>query len=162
MRTKKSAALRSHREAVAAVEFALMAPALAIVLVAALDYGLAEWSRSCLANAVAQGAYYAFLNGPNVSPSTVQSMVQNASSLTGVSIKQAPTIACYCPSGSPAVLGRQVSAVLPCTSACSDGTQAGTYITISATYTLTPWIPIPYFSTLNDQSITETVTARLK
>jgi Flp pilus assembly protein TadG len=162
MTMKGLAALGSHRRAVAAVEFAIIAPVLAVVLVGAIDYGFAQWSRSCLANAVAQGAYYAFLNGPNVSPSAVQAVVQNASSLTGISIKRAPTIACYCPTGSPASLGPQVSTTLPCTSTCPDSTKAGAYIVISATYTLTPWIPIPYYSALDGQSITESVTARLQ
>jgi Flp pilus assembly protein TadG len=156
--------IQRDRRAVAAVEFAIIAPVLAVVLVGAIDYGFAQWSRSCLANAVSQGAYYAFLNGPSVSPSAVQAVVQNASSLTGISFKRATTIACYCPTGSPASLGPpQVPITLPCTSTCPDSTKAGAYIVISATYTLSPWIPIPYYnSTLTDQTITESVTARLQ
>jgi Flp pilus assembly protein TadG len=162
MRTQGLAALRSHRRAVAAVEFALVAPVLALVLVGAIDYGFREWSRSCLANAVAQGAYYAFLSGPNVSGTTVQTLVQNASPLTGVTVTVNPptAAACYCPSGSPAALGPQVTS---CTTACTDGTTPGTYLKISATYTQTPWIPIPFYSGLNNQStITETATVRLQ
>jgi hypothetical protein len=98
----------------------------------ATDYGYREWSRSCLANAVAQGAYYAFLTGPTVSGTAVQVMVQKASSPSGVAVKRVPTVACYCPSGSPAALG---SAVGSCTAACPDGTTPGTYLAMSATYT---------------------------
>lgn len=156
------AAFRRHRRAVAAVEFALIAPVLALVLVGAADYGFAEYSRSCLANAVAQGAYYAFLTGPTVSTATIQSLVQNASSLTGVSVPQPAAAACYCPSGRPSALGSAVSCTPTTCTVNGTSTAPGTYITISATYRLAPWIPIPYYSGLSDQTITETVTVRLQ
>jgi Flp pilus assembly protein TadG len=157
MTFKALAVFHHHRRAVAAVEFALTAPLLMIALAGATDYGYREWSRSCLANAVAQGAYYAFLTGPTVSGTAVQLMVQKASSLSGVAIRRVPTVACYCPSGSPAALGTPVGS---CTAACPDGTTPGTYLAISATYTLTPFIPS--YSGLSGATITEAVTVRLQ
>lgn len=157
-------AFRNHRRAVAAVEFALIVPFLAIVLAVATDYGFKEWSRSCLINAVAQGAYYAFLTGPNVSVAAVQTLVQDATSLTGVAVNKrpSPVVGCYCPSGTPATIGTTpLSTTFPCTTPCNDGTgtTAAPYLVITATYT--PIAIIPYYSGLSG-SISETATVRLQ
>lgn len=162
LKAKRWAAFPRHRQAVAAVEFALIAPILAVVLVGAADYGFAEYSRSCLASAVAQGAYYAFLTGPTASAATIKSLVQNASSLTGVSVPQPAAAACYCPSGSPATLGSAVSCTQTTCTVNGASTKPGTYITISASYTLAPWLRIPFYRALGDQTITETVTVHLQ
>jgi Flp pilus assembly protein TadG len=166
---ERLASFRRGRRAVAAVEFALLAPILMMILAGAADFGFREWSRSCLANAVAQGAYYAFLTGPTVSTTTVNSLVTNASSLAGVSVNTIAAVACYCPTGTPAVLG---SAVTPCTKACpADGTLPagilpGKYIVITASYRQTPLIPFASNNTLlkttTQQTITETATVRLQ
>jgi Flp pilus assembly protein TadG len=161
MKMKGFAAFRNHRRAVAAVEFAIIAPFLALVLAAATDYGLREWSRSCLVNAVAQGAYYAFLTGPTVNVGNVQTLVEKASSRSGININTttATAVGCYCPSGTPASLGAPVSTVLPCTYTCSDTTNAGTYLSITATYTL---ISLISYSGLAGQSLSETAIVRLQ
>ena len=155
---------RRDRRTVAAVEFALIAPVLGITLAGASDIGFREWARSCLANAVAQGAYYAYLTGTSVSTSTVATLVQNASSLTGgASVSTIAAVACYCPTGTPATLG---AAVTSCTKACpADGTLPagilpGKYLVITASYTLTPFIP--GYSVLPNKVITESATVRLQ
>jgi Flp pilus assembly protein TadG len=157
-------AIGRHRRAVAAVEFALIAPMLAIVLIGSADYGIAQWTRSCLANAVAQGAYYAFLTGPGVSVATVEHIVENASSLSSAQFRiTAPfPLACYCPTGSPATLGTAVSPTVPCTATCSDGSKAGAYLTITAPYQLPFWISIPFAGAVNLSTITEVATVRLQ
>lgn len=149
-------AFRDHREAVAAIEFAIAAPVLLLMLAGAIDFGFREWSRSCLANAVAQGAYQAFLTGPTVTAASIQTMVQGDSSLTGVAVKRISAPASYCPSGSPATLGTAVTAG----SACADGTTAGIYVTITATYT--PVTFLPFYSGLSGKAITEAATVRLQ
>ncbi|MDR3531359.1 MAG: TadE/TadG family type IV pilus assembly protein [Rhodopila sp.] len=158
------AAFRRHRRttgarddrAVAALEFAITAPILALVLAGASDYGWAMWSRSCLANAVAQGAYYAFLTGTSVTAPNVQAIIQKASSLSGVPAPTVSAPACYCPNGSPATLGPTVT----CASTCADGSRPGTYLTITATYTLTSFLPT--ISGLGNRTVTDTVTVRLQ
>ena len=166
MRMKRPARFRLGRRAVAAVEFALLAPFLGLILAAAGDLGFRVWSRSCLANAVAQGAYYAFLTGPNVSTTTVTNLVKNASTLPGVTVNAMAAVACYCPTGTPAVLG---SPVIPCTRACAaDGTLPGgilpgKYLVITANYQLTPFIPgYTLLKTLAEKTVTETATVRLQ
>jgi Flp pilus assembly protein TadG len=128
-----------HR-AVAAIEFALAAPTLLIFLGAGADFGIVNFSRSALANAVASGAQYAFLTGPGVSGSNIKTLVQTTSFLTGVTATiTGPN--CYCVTGSTPTMTLQSSgacAVTPPT--CTDGSSsfpAGTYIQISASYSYT-------------------------
>lgn len=152
--------LRRHTRAVAALEFAIVAPVIATFLAAAADYGLAMWSRSCLSNAVAQGAYYAFLTGTSVIPATVQTMVANVSSLGTIGITVTATATdptlCYCPTGTPASLGSAVA----CTSKCTDGLTAGNYVKISASAPLKTFMPL--MSLLSGKQISDTVVVRLK
>lgn len=163
---KARAGFRPGHRAVAAVEFALLAPVLGVILAGASDLGFREWSRSCLANAVAQGAYYAFRTGTGVSTTTVTSLVQNASSLSGITAKTSATVACYCPTGTPATLGPVVTV---CAKACPAdgilpaGILPGKYIVITASYQLTPFLPAySILQTVAEQTITETATVRLQ
>ena len=149
-------ALRDARQAVAAIEFAIAAPFLLLMLAGAIDFGFRQWTRSCLANAVAQGAYQAFLTGPTVTAANIQTMVQEDSSLSGVAVKRIGAPASYCPSGSPAALGAAVAAG----ATCPDGTTAGVYLTIVATYT--PVTFLPSYSGLSGKALTETATVRLQ
>jgi Flp pilus assembly protein TadG len=158
-RARRSRRIRDHR-ATAIMEFALAAPALLYFFAAAADYGMAWWDTGCLANAVAQGAYYAYLTGTTVSTANVQTLVETASSLSipAGNITVSNPTSCYCPSGTPATLGT----VYSCSTTCSsDGTAAGNYMTITATYTLTGFFPIAGLSLIG-KTISETVTVRLK
>jgi Flp pilus assembly protein TadG len=151
--------------AIAAVEFALVAPVMLLLLGAASDYGLMTWSRSCLANAVAQGAYYAFRTGTAVTSANVVTLVRNASSLSATSITATATdpAKCYCPSGMTATtLAALGTAVASCTtSTCPDGSRPGHYMTITANYTLTGFFALGNLTTAGKQ-ISETVTVPLK
>jgi Flp pilus assembly protein TadG len=147
------------RRAVAAVEFAICAPLIAIILAAAVDYGFREWSRSCLANAVAEGAYYAFRSGTGVSLTNLQTIITKASPLNGVTVSPLNAPFCSCPSGAatPATLPANPTS---CSTPCSDGSTPGSYLQISASYTLTALFP--GISRLGGTSITEKVTVRLQ
>lgn len=155
-------AVRADRRAVAALEFAIAAPLLALCLSAAGDYGLAMWSRSCLTNAVAQGSYYAFRTGPTVTQANVITLVQNANPLWTASGSKITATAtdpslCYCPSGTPTSLGAAVT----CGTACPapDGSPAGNYMKITGTYVLTKRFTL---KSLAVGSVSDTVTVRLK
>jgi Flp pilus assembly protein TadG len=151
--------IRDHR-ATAIIEFALAAPALLYFFAAASDYGMGWWDTGCLANALAQGAYYAFLTGPTVSQTNITTLVRTASSLSipAANITVGDPTQCYCPSGIPAALG---TAVANCSTTCADGTAAGNYLKITATYTLTGFFPIAGVSLIG-KTISESVTVRLK
>jgi Flp pilus assembly protein TadG len=152
-----------HRKAIAAMEFGLALPFLVLVLAGASDFGFAHWRRSALTNAVSQGAFYAFLTGPTVTAAKIQTMVGNAAAVTGVTAT-ATAPACYCisASGTPATLKSAT-----CNSACSDGTAAVKYTTITGSYTLSSFFPAnsPY-NHLNKSgtadTVSDTVTVRLQ
>src|SRR5260221_5149425 len=61
----KSKRRRADR-ANAAVEFAVAAPLLTILLGGASDFGVAQFYRTSLANAVSAGTQYAFMTGTSV------------------------------------------------------------------------------------------------
>jgi Flp pilus assembly protein TadG len=154
---------RRNRRATTALEFAILAPILTTFLAAAADYGYAVWTSSCMSNAVAEAAYYAYKTGTTVTVANVTNYVQKATCLTsgGVALAitalPAPTdpTKCYCPTGSPASLGAAVS----CATTCTDGTAPGNYMTISAQYTL-PALPLK--SLLINDILKDSVTVRLK
>jgi Flp pilus assembly protein TadG len=141
MNMKALASFCRHRRAVAAMEFALALPFLAMMFAGAADFGFAQWHRSAMSNAVAQGAYYAFRNGATVVPANVQSVVQTTPGVT-VAVIRAVT----------------------CASTCTDGSTAGKYLTIPSSYTLTSFFPLhsKYNFFGAGDVITETVVVRLQ
>ena len=146
--------IRRRRRGTAAIEFAIACPVMLVFFGGVVDYGLATLDRSMLANAVAQGAYYAFMVGTGVSNTNIQNLIQNSAGLTNVhATASAPS--CYCITGSPLAL-----AAATCGSTCADTTTAGYYVTISATYTYTSILPV--YSHLNNPMLSESAIVRLK
>jgi Flp pilus assembly protein TadG len=148
------------RRAVAALEFALVAPVLLMFFGGAVDLGLAVWSQSCVASAVAQGAQYAVrtqLGGTNVTQAQIQAVVQAASTLSGVSATSTTVPAYYCVSAAttPATLSSSSSGTT-----CADGTKAALYVHVVGSYTYTP--VVPGFDKLANLTITESTWARLQ
>jgi Flp pilus assembly protein TadG len=135
------ARLFRKRRATAALEFALAAPLLVLMLGGAADFGLALYYRTRLASAVAAGTQYAYNTGTSVTTTNIQTVVQSAmflsadaSSNLSVSFAGAsPGVQSpgwYCVTGTgPTVTASAQS------STCSDGTSAGYYISFQATYT---------------------------
>lgn len=139
---------------VAAVEFAICAPLLLFTFGGVADMGLSLRYQERLAQAVANGGQYAFKVGPTVTASSVQSMVQASSGLSGVSaVVSGPSLGCA--SGSPATLVAGTAG-----HACADGTQPGTYITITATVTYTQILP--HISTFISPTLQQSEIVRLQ
>jgi Flp pilus assembly protein TadG len=145
--------LRSRRGN-AAIEFAIACPVMLVFFGGAVDFGLATWDKSILANAVAQSAYYAFSTGISVTSTNVQTLVQNSAGLSSVTANVTGP-ACYCITGSPLALSAAT-----CNSTCGDTTTAGYYVKIVATYTYQSVLPV--YSHLNNPTLTETAIVRLK
>ena len=144
---------RRRERGTAALEFALVAPLLLLLIGGVANYGWAMWSAGALSNAVSQGAYYSFLNGTKVSAASIESFVQSASGLSGVTAT-ATTPAWDCVSGTnPTTL----AAAAASTTACPDGTMPGLYSAITATYTSPTFMPM--FDALK---VTQTAEVRLK
>jgi Flp pilus assembly protein TadG len=157
--------------AVAALEFAVVAPVVVFFLAAASDYGLAWWSKGCLTTAVAQGAYYAFRTGPTVTTANLVTLVTGSSSLTGVTATASDPTACYCPTGITTSGTTTVAAALGpavvCTTTCTDPYVStvflapGNYLTITANYTLTGLFSLTGLITKGKQ-ISVSATVRLQ
>ncbi|MDE2005753.1 MAG: pilus assembly protein [Rhodospirillales bacterium] len=142
------------KRGIAALEFALVVPVFLIMLAGGADLGFMAWDRGLLANAVAQGGYFAALTGTSVTQSQITSVVTNATGLAGVTASiTGPTL--YCASGTPPTLS-----AAPSSGDCTDGTKPGSYVTITA--------QAPAFSIgqamagFGATTLTETATVRLQ
>ena len=151
--------------ATAALEFALATPLLVIMLGGAADYGLAQYDRVMLANAVAAGAQYASLIGASVSTTNITSVIQQASNLpnastsvtvtyTGVS-PGVPSAGWYCVTGTAPTVTASMSG-----GTCSDGSAAGYYISFSASFTSSGLMN--GYLALASNTITEQATVKLQ
>lgn len=152
--------------ATAALEFALATPLLVLMLGGAADYGLAQFYRTNLANAVAAGAEYAYLTGTGVSTTNIQTVIQDAmylpsggaSNLTVTFSNVSPGVPSpgwYCITGStPTVTPSSQGSI------CTDLSAAGYYISFRATYVNTGLLS-GVLATSN-RTISEQVTVRLQ
>jgi Flp pilus assembly protein TadG len=149
---------RSRSRATAALEFALATPLLVVILGGAADYGLAQFYRTSLANAVAAGCEYAYLTGTGVTAANIQTVVTNTMFLpAGGAANLTVTVTGpkgYCVTGSGPTMS---AATVPST--CSDGSAAGTYVLVTATYTNTGLMH--GFMGAASEAMTEAATARL-
>lgn len=114
----------------AMLEFTLATPLLAVLLGGAADFGLAQFSRASLADAVAAGAEHAYLTGASVTAANVRNVVSLSSFLAAVNLDITVTgPAGYCVTG-PA----PVRSAAEAGATCSDGSIAGLYVMINATH----------------------------
>lgn len=148
----------------AAIEFALIAPILVIILAGSTDLGLLIFSRFRLEATISNSASYAMVHADQVdsksgedlatkiatiiasedaSGEAIASIVINngaKASYAGNRIKlggaASQANACYCPTGTASSLnwGSQ----RPCSNTCPDGGPAGKYVTVTAKRTYTP------------------------
>lgn len=146
------------RRGVAAVEFALVSPLLLMCVGGLADFGLALADKGRLASAVAQGAQYAYLNPTTVTASTIQTIVVASASLSGMTASNVsvtgPLFLCVAPTTPPQILTATV------TTTCPDGTNAGSYVEITASYVYPTLMPAS--SQLVNTTLTEAVTARIQ
>ncbi len=157
--------VRSRQRGAAAVEFALVAPVLLLLLGGVTDFGGVMAAKSQLANGLAQGVQYALLVGPSVSGSTVQGIVRTGAANAGLGPTVLVTVtgpACFCPSGSPVVLSNTstaLSATYTCTGTCPV-TSPQAFMTVTASFTYSPLMP--FYSGLASPTVSETVTVKLQ
>jgi Flp pilus assembly protein TadG len=152
-------ALTHDRRGVSAVEFGLAAPVFLAALSPLIDLGLAFSQQIRVNQAVEAGAQYAAVNQYNSDTwaTNVQNAVTNATTLTVSPIVGSET--CRCPNATNTAIVTHDTATTCGTAnggtACSDGTEPGYYITISATATYTSVMPYPIINnpTLSSQAI---------
>lgn len=133
------------------VEFVIIAPALALMLVCTLDLGMGIYRKMQVQNAAQAGAAYAVLHG--FTESSIENAVTSATSFAGVSASPVPSEFCGCASSSG------VSAAT-CASTCSSGFSPGTYVTVSAQGTYTTLVPYPVVP--NSYALSAQSTVRIK
>ncbi len=114
---------------VSAVEFALTAPIVALVVVQLVDIGLAAYRQQQVQNAAQAGARYADMHGWN--STAIADAVAAATGLATIVATPAPSESCGC----PGTAGVVTSA---CGTICADGSAAGTYVTVSAQASYSP------------------------
>jgi Flp pilus assembly protein TadG len=148
-----------QRKGTAAMELALIAPMLLILLTGIFDFARLYHDEIELSGAVAAAAQYALINASSINSTGVTSLaatlsgiVANSngsnwagatvtandgatSTVTGGTTTSSGTAAnansCWCPTGSPASLTWGTAAT--CGSACTGGTLAGKFVTITGT-----------------------------
>ncbi len=149
------------RSGVSAVEFALVAPIAIFLFFAVVDYGLGVYRKMEVQQAAQVGAEYASANGfiPGAastdprSPTAVSNAVVNATTFPGVAASPPPSTSCGCASAAGVV-------TQTCGTTCSDGTSAGTYLTVSASVTYKTLLPYPFIA--NSLNLNGAATVRIQ
>lgn len=149
---------------VAAVEFALIAPVFIIALAGVVDLGGELYAKMRLEASVDAAANYAIVNASKVTSTSGGSLAsQIATIVTGVNsgmtenatvvVNNGPSVTvtngtttsggtasgadhCYCPTGS--VPNWTWGSAVTCGAICSDGTVAGKFVTVTASYDYAP------------------------
>jgi Flp pilus assembly protein TadG len=124
------------RSGVAAVELALIAPVLTLMMVAVTDIGMGIYRKMQVEHAAQVGAQYAMRNGFDAN--AISNAVISATRVSSITAFPAPVNFCGCATASG------VSTV-SCGTTCPGGAVAGTYTTVSAQGT--------YSSLLNYQCV---------
>lgn len=160
--------LLRDRCGVAAMEFAITAPALLVVLGGLADFGLAFGDAAQIEQAAEAGAAYAFAAqqvaqqevGATISASSVQAVVQ--ASLT---LSPSPTVTVTGPEpGCTSTNSSTSPSQTTLTSgaygqSCPNGNPVGTYVVINVRYTYQPLMPS--YSMLTSTNLSATSTVRL-
>ncbi|MFN4177976.1 TadE/TadG family type IV pilus assembly protein [Phenylobacterium sp.] len=112
------------RRGTAAIEFAIIAPVLILLVVAAIEFGFAIRAQLQAQEAASAGALYAMQNGWN--SAQISAAVTGATGETGLAATPAPRRFYGCPTASG--ITETASGA-----SCGDGTTARTYVEVSAT-----------------------------
>jgi Flp pilus assembly protein TadG len=112
-----------------AVEFALLAPVLTVMLLGIVDFGNLAYAQMQVATSAQAGADYALHNGFNAT--AIQTAVTSATSRT-VTASPAPAQVTGCVTNNVLVTTTGTS--------CPSGGSPGTYVVVNATSTFTPLV----------------------
>lgn len=125
------------REGVAAIEFAVVATFLLLLLAWTASLGSLLWAKMQVGNAARAGAAFVQKYGPD-NTTDLQNVVASATRLgANVTATPAPVRSCGCPDASAGV---QAAA---CGSQCPNGANAGSYVTVNTQTTYAVLFPLP-------------------
>jgi Flp pilus assembly protein TadG len=131
-----------------AVEFALIGPALVLLVMAATDLSLAIRARAEVGSAARAGAQYAAINGYNSSAITIA-----VTSATSLAVTATPAPSTYCGCATASGIAQQT-----CGTACAAGGLTGTYVSVSAAYSYTPLFPTQWNAYLVNKFVNMSAT----
>jgi Flp pilus assembly protein TadG len=123
----------ADRHGVAALELALLAPTLLLLLMGIFDFGKMTYTVMKLHAAAQAGAQYVYANPTSCTTTAVASAVTNATTLT----LQTPTVNCtayYCVTSNALVASTSGAT-------CGSGEKSGTYATITVATNFSPIAP---------------------
>ena len=135
---------------VAAIEFAMIAASLILMMICVVDIGIGLYRKMQVQNAAQAGAQYAIVHG--FAASSIASAVTAATTFSGITASPAPNQYCGCPSNTGI-------ASTDCSSTCSDGSKPGTYVAVSAQGTYDTILQYPLIS--NSFTLTAQSTVRI-
>lgn len=133
-----------------AVELALATPMLMAAISPLLDLGSAFSLQLQVQQAAQAGAQYALRHGWN--SSAISSAVTSATT-AAVSANPSPSQSCGCPNGTGITSAS-------CSTTCSNGQTAGTYVTVAAQSSYTPIVPYSLFG--SGLTLTAQATVRIQ
>lgn len=133
---------------VAAIEFALVATMLPLMLLCMLDLGIGFYRKMQVQYAAQAGAEYALLHGFNAD--SISKAVLSAANSTVVSVTPAPSTFCGCATSTAIT-------TISCNSSCGNSAPA-TYVSVSAQSVYTPLFHYP----LLPQSFTLTAQSQAR
>ena len=132
----------------AAIEFAILGAVLCLMVVAIVDLGMGFYSNMQVQTSAQAGAEYAVVHGFN--SSAISNTVTNATPISGISASPVPQQFCACTAGTGISTAN-------CGSTCANGMTAGTYVSVSASYTYSTLISYPGFPSSYNETATSTV-----
>lgn len=147
--TRLTASARDSRSGVAAVEFAIIAPVLIILLAGATNVGLAVDHSIQLANAARAGAQYATVQQNDMAGAQAAALRM----MPPEAIVATPVMSCFCPPAGSATGTTEVV----CTTTCATG--MARYITITVSMAPTQIPGLAFFSSAD---ASRTVVARVQ
>jgi len=118
----------------AAVEFAIFAPGLILMMVMTADLALGIYCKMRVQNAAQFGTEYAVVHGFDAT--AITNAVSSNTSVSGLSVTPPPYQFCGCAASS----GINTTG---CSSPCPDGSSAGVYVSVSTQGTYNTLIPYP-------------------
>jgi Flp pilus assembly protein TadG len=133
LRSRLARGLGRDVRGVIAVEFAIIAPVLLLVMICTIDLGMGIYRQMQVESAAQAGAEYAIAHGFSAS---IPNAVVNATSFSGITASPAPAQFCGCAATSGVTSAS-------CGSTCPGGAAAGTYVTVSAQGSYNTILPYP-------------------
>jgi Flp pilus assembly protein TadG len=112
-----------------AVEFAMLLPAVLLLLGGLIEFGSAMYASTALESAARAGAHYAFEKG--LEKTGIEAAVKNASTYPPEKLTVASSMSCEC-GGAP----------VSCTSECTGGYVPFKFVTVNVTAVNDPWFPV--------------------